>query len=94
MLYLNELIKIPKEAFLVYGKLVVSVENSVVLHLATVTNTQRVVSRVVAAFADEKKAVFPRLEELFGLWSRDLTMKPSTTKLMGHTFTPGMQLHR
>lgn len=60
--YLDKLIKVPKEAFLVDGKLVVPVENSVVLHFPAVAHAQRVVPRVVAALADQKEAVFTGLQ--------------------------------
>lgn len=60
--YLDKFIKIPKEAFLVDGKLVVPVENSVVFHFAAVTHAQRVVPRVVATLADQKEAVFAGLQ--------------------------------
>ena len=60
--YLDKLIKVPKEAFLVDGKLVVPVENSVVLHFPTMAHAQCIVPRVVAALADQKEAVFTGLQ--------------------------------
>jgi hypothetical protein len=58
--YLHKLVKVPKEAFLVDGQLVVLVQNAVMLHLAPVTYTQRVVTWVVVTFSNQEESVFTR----------------------------------